>query len=172
MSETLTRTIPFIEARHKGRKQRPKTIMIRLSETTSDRGAALGIANYWHSPSSPLESCHYVVDSELTFQCVPVNRVSYSSKLVERGVVSVNVCAPPTFDVGFWKDQDYANVLDNAAKLVAYLCKTHNIPVRGVDLLDTRRLFSRGGIMVNVRGAWPTNDFLLAVAEYKNEGGA
>lgn len=169
MSKTLVRTLPFVEARHMGKKQRPKTISLRLSETTSDRGAAMGIASYWNASHSPVDSCHYVVDDELTIQCVPNDRVAYSSRFDAKGTISINVCSFPTFDVTDWQN---SSALDNAAELTARLVKAYGIPVRYVDLLDNRRIFTRGGIMVNVRGSWPTHTFLDKVNNYKNQGGA
>jgi len=168
MSTALMSDIPFVEARHSGRKQRPKVVSLRLTETTSKHGAAMGIARYWNASNSPIESCHYVVDEELTLQCVPVDKVAYSSKFDAKGTISINVCAFPTFDVNEWLDTERAEALDNAAKLTARLSKAHNIPIRYVDLLDHRRIFSRGGIMVNVRGSWPTHTFLTKVEAYRS----
>lgn len=132
----------------------------------------MGIANYWHSSHAPKLSCHYVVDEEFVYRCVPDDREAYSSKFDSRGSISINVCSMPTLNHESWQSGEYASVLEQTARLVAELSKTHKIPVRYVDLLDNRRIFTRGGIQINVRGAWPTDTFLDMVFHYKDQGGA
>jgi N-acetylmuramoyl-L-alanine amidase CwlA len=168
MSSTLTQAIPFIEASNSGRKQRPKSVLIRLSETTSERGAALGIANNWHRNSSLMDSCHYVVDNELVYQCVPHNQIAYSSKFSSQGTISINVCAQPVFDPSFWLDPDYVTVLFRTAELTARLCNEYHIPVRYADLMQHRGWFRKGGIILAVKGGWPVERFLKAVTHLTN----
>lgn len=168
MSSTLMHTIPFIEARNHGGKQRPKSVLIRLSETTSDRGAALGIANNWHRNVSFMDSCHYVLDRELTFQCVPSNLIAYSTPYDSKGTISINVCSQPVFDATFWRDPDYEVMFDRTAALVAGLTSKHRIPVRYVDLTKHRGWFRKGGIILAVKGGWPADDFLTKVNQLRN----
>lgn len=160
---TLRSGIPFIEAVHLGGKQKPKSVLIRLSETTSVPGAALGIANNWHRNESFHDSCHYVLDRSFVFQCVPENRVAFSTPYTSNGTISINVCAQPLFDVEFWKDPDYAAMLHRTAELTAKICGQYNIPVRDIGVEQHRGWFRKGGVITAVKGAWPGEQFLEAV---------
>lgn len=173
MQSSLMRTIPYIEARlpsHLGKKQNPKTISLQLSGTTADRGAALGIANYWNGSSSQLSYSHYVVDEELMFQCVPDSR-----RLTERGIVRINVCGEPVTDGSLWTGTQKFDVFHNVVGLVAKLCWKYGIPAREIGLEEHRKFLGRGGIMFDIRGAWPREYFFAALQDqlelYKSEGG-
>lgn len=165
---TLRRGIPFIEAFHKGGKQKPKSVLIRLSETTSAEGAALGIAGNWHRNEEYHDSCHFVLDKSLVFQCVPENVVAYPTPYTSKGTISINVCAQPVFDVAFWSDPDYAHMLHRVAGLTAKICEQYDIPVRDIGLEQHRKWFRKGGIIVAVKGAWPTQRFLDTVSILKH----
>ena len=52
----------FIGARHHGGRQNPEGIVIHGTVSSDNRGTARNIAEWWHGPTSPVTSCHYVVD--------------------------------------------------------------------------------------------------------------
>ena len=168
MVKDLAPNVPFIEAHRKGGKQRPTAIVLRSSFTTSEKGAAMGIANNWHVKTSPALSTHYVVDEAETYQCVPDKIVSYYGAQDPKGALSITICSEPLEYEAFWDDAIHAKVLDRVADLVAQLALAYRIPVRYLDGGGTyhwnkwkRR--ARGGIIVRVDGAWPMNAFLADV---------
>lgn len=171
MSKALMRDIPFVAARHLAGKQRPKTIAIRLSETTSDSGAALAIAYAWHKRNSKVDSCHYVVDAQATYQCVPDNFVTFSYPALGKGVISINVCAIPTSKVDTWQEQGPWSAFNQTAKLVAALSHKYHIPICYVDFEKHSSWWAKGGLINCVKGEWYDLEFLELVNQYKNRGG-
>lgn len=160
--------ITFVEAFRIGKKQRPRSILLRITETTTDDGAALGMAVAWHRDVSSIPTCHYAVDLLRIINCVPDNRIARNGADTMKHTVSIGLCAYPTTYEGLWTaDRDTNCVLENAAELVARLCITHKIPVRSLssdELLKKRR---SKGIATLIPGAWPEAYFLERVEYYK-----
>lgn len=167
MTSTLMQTIPFVEARHIGGKQRPKSILIRVSNTTSQTGAAFGIASAWHKVANNVDSCHYVVDEESTFQCVPDRIQAMATHYGSKNTISINVCAQPASRATDWFDLEHNAVFERTAKLVADISDRYKIPVRDTNWITHHPWFFRGGIIVCVKGAWPTEQFLDEVNIHK-----
>lgn len=162
----LGSNIPFVQAHHTGPKQRPTAIVIRTSFTTSDAGAALGIAYAWHDPTNRVDSCHYVIDEMQAFRCVPdrlASRSLYTLRFNKRAIV-INVCHnPPVAPVD--------RVTHLAAKQVARLCRLHKIRPRLLDGDDQLRWIEhpwkhRGGIILATAGPFPTIEFFDLVKHY------
>lgn len=153
--------VPFVEAIHKGKKQRPSAILLRSSFTTSQAGAALGVAKNWHQNHRRIESCHYVVDADKTFRCVWDNLESFHTQGFgedPRGIVSINVCHDPG------RGEPSLKVLSRVETLVAQLCLSHKIQPRylehdSYDKWCRRRWKRNGGIILNVAGEWPYFEF-------------
>lgn len=150
--------IPFVEAAHVGGKQKPTAIVLRSSFTTSDDGAALGVATHWHYAGSKMDSCHYVVDDAKTFRCVPDKIRAYPmSTGIYNRAVSINVCYEPP-------DWPSPQVLDRTAVLAARLCKLHKIKPRILSQDQElawviHKWRSRGGIILKTVGEFPIADF-------------
>ena len=153
---------PFVEARNIGPSQRPTAIVLKLSMTTSDEGAALGIANYHHSPVAPPESHHYIVDEAKVYRCVPSDRQAYSSPT---GALSVLICAQPHERVPLWEDATASLVMTRAAFLVGDLVLAHKIRLKYLDGDEEAKWRKhkwrrRGGLIVKAAGTWPYQAFL------------
>lgn len=153
---------PFVEARHVGDAQKPTAVVLKLSSTTSEEGAALGIANYHHRPGAPFLSYHYIVDEARVYQCVPDNVSAYSNSY---RAINILICAEPQEDVALWHSPTTAPVMHQAAALVADVLLAYKIRPRYLDLdAETRwlehRWRRRGGIIVRAEGAWPYESFL------------
>jgi hypothetical protein len=162
MAKTAAPNVPFVEARHTGGKQRPTAIVISLSSTTSEKGAALGIANYQHRFDAPLKSYHYVVDEEQVFRCIPDNVAAYGNPY---RAINVQICAQPHEDTPLWEDGCASPVMHRAAKLVADLILLHKIKPRYIRGQAEERWFNhrwrrRGGLIIKVLGTWPYESFL------------
>jgi hypothetical protein len=172
MPKSKTPNVPFVQAHHQGRKQRPKLIVLRISETSAEAGAALGIADYWHRPySDPNAARHYVIDESVALRCIPDNRQDGAGY---KGSISVVLCAMPTTSTLLWDDGPYSNVLKRAADLVAKLCLAYRIPPRILDDEQVDRFyqhpwFSRGGLVIRVPGAWPLGLFRQLVTTRMEE---
>lgn len=154
--------VPFVQARHVGPHHKPTAIALSLSCTTSDKGSALGIANYHHRPSAPLKSWHYILDEETTYRCVPTSVAAYGNPY---GAIAVHICAEPHEYVPLWEDGSASRVMYRAADLVADLCLAHKIEVQYLDSAGEarwrkRRTRRRGGLIVQAVGTWPYQGFL------------
>lgn len=157
---------PYVEARNVGMPQVPTAIVLRLSGTTSRKGAALGIANYQHGLVAPLESHHFILDEASTYRCIDPGVQAYASPF---RAISVLMCAQPHEYEPLWEDATASPVLRRAAELVADLSLAHRI--RPVYLDETRwfkhRWRRRGGLMVRVQGTWPGEAFIDSVQSYR-----
>lgn len=163
----LGTNIPFVQAHHVGRKQRPTAIVLRTSFTTGEAGAANGIAQAWHNPNNKVDSCHYVIDEFQVLRCVPDKieaKSVYTS--IYKNSITINVCYDPS-------TQPLDLVVLKTAKQVARLCKLYGIRV--VLLNDDQKLRwlhhpwrRRGGIIMATVGDFPTDEFFSIVKiQYK-----
>jgi hypothetical protein len=156
--------VPFVEAYHKGGKQRPTAIIIRSSSTPSIEGSAFAIAQYWHRPSSPHEACQYVVDEAAIYRCVDDKTVAGHWHCSDKGAIRINVCAEPVPENEYWDDAVRAKVLGQTADLVSQLCLAYKIPNAYLDDEGFRRWKKwrtrrRGGMFIHLPGAWPKQEF-------------
>lgn len=164
-NELIGKNIPFVQAHHVGGKQRPTAIVLRTSFTTGDAGAAHGIAQAWHNPNNKIDSCHYVIDKQQVIRCVPdkvAARSVYTS--IYRNAITINVCYDPPEPP---KDM----VIVNTAKQVARLCQLYRIKRRILNKEQELEWLKRpwktkGGIILNTVGSFPTYDFFDRVEFY------
>lgn len=162
MARHVVPNYPFVQAKHVGDTQRPTAIVLSLSNTTSDRGSALAIANYHHGPVAPRKSYHYIVDEGKTYRCVPVNVAAYGNPY---RAINVHICAQPHESVPMWEDGSATTVMYRAADLIADLMLAYRIPARNLtgaaeEKWRKHRWRRRGGLIVHVEGAWPYTSFL------------
>lgn len=145
MTESLT-GYPYVEARLKNTKKRPTTIELHISQTTSDKGAALAIALHQHR--NPIPQYDFTVDNESVIECTQVLGRT----------IKVLICAEPHEREPLWEDAVAKPVLYKCAYLLAELSDIYRIPAKYVDRESRWR--HRGGILVNVVGTWPYESFL------------
>ena len=158
-------TIPYVESRHKGGKQKPTAILLSTSFTTSEEGAALGLAYAWHSSTSPVNPGHYVVDGESVYRCTYDNVVAGDSRFTDKGAIRIIICAEPVSRTEFWDTEVHRKVLRRTAGLVADLALAYNIRIRyldesGKNSWDKLKWRRRGGIILDVPDGWPADTFL------------
>lgn len=160
--------IALVEATHVGPRQRPTSIYLRSSFTTASKGAANLIAQAWHNPNNKVDSCHYVVDETQTLRTMSDYRESYPiGKIPYKNVISINVCYNPP-------DRPSPLVFEHTVKLVARLCKLHNINVavlndKQINKWSAHRWRSRGGIIINDCWGVSNEAFLsLVKLEYRS----
>lgn len=162
MSKYKTPQMPYVEAHYQFGKQRPKQIILRGTFTTSTKGAALGIAQAWHSSHEPWTSGHYTVDDETRFRCTNDRIIAGTKNSSDKGVLRIAMCAEPVSGFRFWDEVLHARVLKRTAKLVAELSLAYNIPIRYVDHEPARWPMKRG-IVIDTPSGWPSETFLAEV---------
>lgn len=160
--------MPYVEARFQFGKQKPTAILLRGSFTTSDKGAALGVAQMWHSAPDPWKAGHYTVDEELRFRCVEDRVVAGTPECADRGGIRIAVCAQPIGREIFWNEKFHSKVLNRTARLVAELSLVYKIPVRYLDEADIVKWHKhpwrkRGGIIIETPSGFPYESFLSEV---------
>lgn len=163
-------TIPFVQAQTVGEKNRPTAVVVRLTGTPSREGAALAIADYWHRPGHPDFSAHYLVDAGGVFQVVPDGKVAPFHSDLDKNTVSIMICAEQTMEILDWMDFDRLLAVVNGADLVRDLLRFYRIPPRVMDTSQVQKWLkwrkrSRGGVIFDIQGAWPTAEFMQKVAE-------
>lgn len=154
--------VPLIQAHMVGSKQRPSAICIDLSETTSDTGAAYGVALRLHKTNSPAKSYHFVVDETRAYRGLRENFASYDNPYRS---ISVLICAQPKEHEALWEEPGSRAALNYAASIVADLILAYRIPLRYLegedrDRWNKRRWRRRGGIIIKARGAFPRQVFM------------
>lgn len=165
-------TMPFVEAKLQGGKQKPTAIILRPSHTRSFDGAALAVAQRWHQAPSFWSAGHYTVDESKRYRCVSDNVVAGSDN-TDKHALRIALCAEPVGDRVFWDEDHHRLVLRKAAELVAELSLVHKIPV---DYLNEefggtktyakwrkRRTRRRGGIYVVETSGFPFDAFISEV---------
>lgn len=166
MAKFALPNVPFVEARHVGGPQKPTAIVLSLSSTTSDEGAALGIAMNLHKATAPFNSYHYIVDEAQTYRCVPDDVAAYSSP---HRAIDILICAQPrTEEWPLWKDTPETRVFHRTVNLVAELILAHKIKDRYLDAESETKWAQHkwrrhGGLIVRVIGTWPYEEFLSDV---------
>lgn len=162
MAKYAEPVVPFVQARHVGVKQKPTAIVLSLSCTTSDKGSALGIANYHHRADAPLKSYHYILDEADTYRCIPGDVAAYGNPYK---AINVLICAQPHEYVPLWEDATASKVMQRAADLVADLMLVYKIPKRNLVGEAQKKWFEhrwrrRGGLIVQTIGTWPFESFI------------
>lgn len=158
---------PYVEAHNVGMPQIPTAIILRLSGTTSKKGAALGIANYHHGRGAPLESHHFILDEAVTYRCVPDRVQAYNSPF---RAISILICAQPHEYEPLWDELgSLVPVLRRATELVADLTLAHRIrPVYAHEPSWLKhRWRRRGGLVVHAKGSWPSEAFMGEVQTHR-----
>jgi hypothetical protein len=165
---TTVLNVPYVQAHYQGDYQRPTSIILTPSFTTSDKGAALAVALRWHSKTSPHDSGHYTVDEEDSFSCTPDDSIAGYGASVQKNAIRITMCAEPVSCEDFWDLSMHHKVLDQTALLVAMLCAEHKIRPVWLDENDQMRWQKhrwrrRGGIFVDVSYNFPQDWFMTQV---------
>lgn len=165
MSRYQEPNVPFVQARNVGTSQKPTAIVLKMSSTTSEKGAALGIARYHHSLNAPLCSYHYIIDEQNTYRCVPSNVAAYGNAY---RAINVLMCAQPHDYVPLWEHASASRVMYRTADLIADLMLAHKIRERNLREEEAHHWWEhrwrrRGGLIVRPTGVWPHESFFLDV---------
>lgn len=126
-------TMPFVEAKNQGGKQKPTAVILRPSNTRSFDGAALAVAQRWHQSASFWSAGHYTVDDKSIYQCVRPSVVAGAGQDIDPGAIRIAMCAEPIGLSTFWDVDTHRHVLRKTAQLVADLTLVYKIPVTYLD---------------------------------------
>jgi exonuclease III len=129
--------VPFIAARHHGGNQTPKAIVIHGTVSSDNRGTARQIAAWWHGPTSPVTSAHYIVDPAEVIQAVGDHTVAFHCGY-NTGSISLELCDEQAGPATRWDDADSNAILKNAAHTTAQLCLAYGIEVRRPSVTELR----------------------------------
>lgn len=165
MSKYPTPSMPYVQARYQFGRQTPTAIILRASMTTSDEGAALGVAQMWHRAPSVWKSGHYTVDAAKRFRCVPDNVIAGDPGSCEKGGIRIAVCAEPFSRTTFWHEEIHLPVLYKTAELVAeltlaYKIKPSYLELEALEKWSKKPRRRRGGIIVDTTDNFPYQTFL------------
>lgn len=129
---------PFIRARRHGGRQTPKAIVIHGTVSSDNAGTARNIARWWNGPTSPMSSCHYVVDPAEVIQCVGDHTIAYHCGY-NTGSIGVELCDEQAGPASRWEDADSQAILRRAARLVAELCLAYGIDPKRPSIAELKR---------------------------------
>jgi hypothetical protein len=128
---------PFIAARHHGGSQVPKAIVLHGTVSPDNPGTARNIANWWHGPTSPETSAHYLRDPKETIQCVGDHTVAYHCGY-NTGSIGYEFCDEQVGPATRWQDSDSQAILKGAAKDIARLCLAYDIAAFRPSISDLK----------------------------------
>jgi peptidoglycan hydrolase-like protein with peptidoglycan-binding domain len=124
----------FIGARNFRRASRTasdiKWVVLHSTENPIRDGVARAVARWFNGPSAPMASAHYVVGPDETVQGVRVTDVAWAAPGANKHGIQVEQVGQAMKTN--WDGEGWA-VLERSARLVAALCKAHDIPADFVD---------------------------------------
>lgn len=168
-------TYPYVEARHtSGRQRKPTAILIKPTWTTSETGAALGVAMAQNPSTAPHETAHFTVDETQIFQCVPIKVIAGHSHCSTKNQIFVRLCFDPSLVQYGWESEVHTKLLDNLAELVALLTIEYKIKNRILSGSEYSRWLDwktrrRGGIFASMEATWPSDDFIALVEQKRKD---
>lgn len=134
---------PFIQARHRGGSQVPKAIVIHGTVSSDNAGTAKNIAQWWAGRTSPVTSCHYVVDPKSTYQCVGDHTIAFHCGS-NTGCIGIELCDEQTGPASRWQDADSQAIIRRAARLTAELCLAYGIEAKRPTVAELKRKGKHG----------------------------
>ena len=160
--------MPYIEARNKFGRQKPTAIIIKPSFTTSEKGAAYGIAYGWFLSNKPWWSGHYSIDARKTYRSVIDTVIAGTKEDHDRGGIRIAVCAEPLDRTVMWHPKEHKVVLHRLADLVADLVLCYGINLKELNAEETscwrkRPSRRRGGLIIEETSGWDSEAFLNEV---------
>lgn len=167
---------PYVEAFQQGGRQRHLSVIrVVPSETTSDTGAALGVAQRQHLSDAPHEAFHFTVDETRIYQCVPIKTQAGHFHCANKGEIGIKLCFdPPDVQYG-WDDFQHTKLLDNLVDLLALLTVQYKIRPRFLTQKEydawrfkSFKTRSSGGIFLDF-GVWSPESYLLSALKEKRE---
>lgn len=171
----MTNTYPYVEAHHQGlRQRRPSAILLKPTWTTSDTGAAYGIAMAQHRRGAPHDTAHFVVDSSTIYQCVPAKTIAGHEHCSTKNLLSISVCFDPSETQYGWDSKTHQDLLENLSELVAQLTVEYKIRPVWLDAASFKRWTkmktrSRGGLFAQMEGPWPLAEFNSTLMQKRKE---
>lgn len=108
----------------------PRLIVVHCTDGHEGPSKDGDVAAMFTDPElKPRRSSHYVVDTDSVTQCVPDNLEAWHCGRTgnHRGI-GIELCGLASQSYAQWHDSNSLPMLQIAARLIAELCKRHNIP--------------------------------------------
>lgn len=128
--------IPFIQALNYTRVypafRQIDVIVIHTMESSEKPGMAENVALWFSGKTkyaAPRASAHFCIDSIATIQCVRQLDVAWHCPGLNRNGIGVEHAGRANQTKEQWNDDESKAILRKSAKLVAKLCKEHNLPI-------------------------------------------
>lgn len=139
MSHIAAPTPPMITARFHGGPQTPRAIVMHGTVSPCKPGNARAVANWWHGPTSPVTSAHYIADPSESVQCVPDHNIAYHCGY-NSGSIGYEMSDLEVGPPARWSDPAHVAMLKIVVADVARLCLAYNIEARRptIDELVTK----------------------------------
>jgi len=128
-------------------------IVLHTAEIAEVPTAAEALAAWCAGKDAPRASWHYAVDCDSITQSVPDELIAWHAPGANGTGVGIELCGRASQSSEQWHDEFSQQTLERAARLVAYLCKKWNIPVRYVD---------REGLLAGQSGVTTHNEVSFA----------
>lgn len=181
--------IPFVQARYFTLVQlfaprKIELIVIHTMEAPENAETAENVANWFHGTTSNKASAHYCVDSNSIVQCVRERDVAWQAAGANHNGIGIELAGYAKQGTMGWSDAYSQAMLLRSAKLVADICKRHQIPIQKLspeDLIskksgicghiDVNDAFKKG-THYDPGGSFPWDDYLYMITTSEDTNGS
>lgn len=130
-----------------------KWIVIHSAEMKEKPTAAEALAAWAAGPNAPRASWHFGIDVDSIVQCVRETDVAWHAPGANRHGIGIEHAGYARQTAEEWADEYSRDMLLRSARLVAWLCEKHRLPVAFVD---------REGLKAGRRGITTHNEVTMA----------
>lgn len=128
--------IPFVQSLNYTRVypafRQIDVIVIHTMESSEKPGMAENVALWFAGKTkytAPRASAHFCIDSIATIQCVRQMDVAWHCPGINHNGIGIEHAGRASQTKDQWNDDESKAILRKSAKLVAKLCKEHNLPI-------------------------------------------
>lgn len=116
--------------KHVGRTRKVRVVVIHTMESPESATTAEDVARNWFAKTAARSSAHYCVDSDSIVQCVSEADTAWAAPGANADGIQIELAGRAGQGAAGWVDPYSVAELDLAARLIAYICTRHSIPIR------------------------------------------
>jgi N-acetyl-anhydromuramyl-L-alanine amidase AmpD len=150
---------------HSKLKRAPRLIVLHSAETGELNTVAEYLAGWVAGKARPRASWHFAVDNDSITQSVPLDRASWHAGCVNGYSIGVEQAGRAKQTREQWLDDYGTALLENTARLIAWLCNEFTIPLAFVGPEELAAKHKSDG------GAWGITTHLAVTQGFKVRGG-
>ena len=109
-----------------GKKRKIKYIVIHETDNTSSGASAKNHAEFLSKNNKTSTSWHYTVDDREIYHHIPDNEIAHHAATQNGNQYGIGI------ELCVNEDGDFEKTFENGAKLVAYLLKEYDLPVKNI----------------------------------------